>query len=229
MAMLCSASGAVLDNTDAKVIIAANGGSDLIYVPDHDVNRGSRLSHSGKQDYVGGMFGRQLAAFPARCRPAHQPGRQHQSADANHCAGVQDLCYRSEQPQTAVQIADSALQQQGMHGSLGRQHVQQHGCHRPDFKSHFVDISPVGNADIVPTLAEILGFQLSSSGDLKGRVISEALKGGPFAVFFEKVLHLSKAASGRSTAQFQRVGSRLYFDEACFVTPNPFHIFNPCH
>jgi len=25
------------------------------------------------------------------------------------------------------------------------------------------------------------------------------------------------------------VGSRLYFDEACFVKPNPFHFFNPCH
>ena len=101
----------------------------------------------------------------------------------------------------------------------------------PDFKSHFVDFSPVGNADIVPTLAQILGFELSSNGDLKGRVILEALKGGPFAVFFERQAFISpRAASGQSTAlEFQRVGSRLYFDEACFVKPNPFHFFNPCH
>ena len=33
---LIGASGQILDNTDAKVIVAANGGSDLIYVPDHN-------------------------------------------------------------------------------------------------------------------------------------------------------------------------------------------------
>ena len=119
---------------------------------------------------------------------------------------------------------------QGMHGSLGRDNTFNNmAAIGPDFKSHFVDFSPVGNADIVPTLAQILGFQLSSNGDLKGRVIVEALKGGPFAVFFERQALISqKAGSGQSTAlEFQRVGSRLYFDEACFVKPNPFHFFNP--
>ncbi len=135
--------------------------------------------------------------------------------------------------QTTVQIADSGLLQgQGMHARLGRDNTFNNmAAIGPDFKSHFVDISPVGNAAIVPTLAQILGFQLSSNGDLKGRVIAEALKGGPFAVLFEREAFISqRAASGQSTAlEFQRVGSRLYFDKACFVKPNPFNFFNPCH
>jgi hypothetical protein len=45
------------DGSDAKVIVAAYGGSDLIYVPDPDVSRvraiADFLTH---QDYVGGIF-----------------------------------------------------------------------------------------------------------------------------------------------------------------------------
>ena len=234
---LLGGSGAVLDNTDAKVIIAANGGSDLIYVPDHDVNTAKKIvAFLAKQDYVGGMFlddsfGRLPGTLPLSS--INLVGNTSLPTPTIALAFKTFATDPNNPLQTAVQIADSALQQgQGMHGSLGRDNTFNNmAAIGPDFKSHFVDISPVGNADIVPTLAEILGFHLSSSGDLKGRVISEALKGGPFAVFFEKQAFISqKAASGRSTAlEFQRVGSRLYFDEACFVTPNPFHIFNPCH
>jgi len=234
---LIGGSGNILDNTDAKVIIAANGGSDLIYVPDHDVNTAKKIiAFLAKQDYVGGMFlddsfGRLPGTLPLSSinlvgatglpTPTIALAFKTFATDPNNAL------------QTAVQIADSALQQgQGMHGSLGRDNTFNNmAAIGPDFKSHFVDFSPVGNADIVPTVAQILGFELSSNGDLRGRVIVEALKGGPFAVFFERQALISqKAGSGQSTAlEFQRVGSRLYFDEACFVKPNPFHIFNPCH
>jgi hypothetical protein len=234
---LLGGSGAVLDNTDAKVIIAANGGSDLIYVPDHDVNTAKKIvGFLAKQDYVGGMFlddsfGRLPGTLPLSS--INLVGNTSLPTPTIALAFKTFATDPRNPLQSAVQIADSALQQgQGMHGSLGRDNTFNNmAAIGPDFKNHFVDISPVGNADIVPTLAQILGFQLSSSGDLKGRVISEALKGGPFAVFFEKQAFISpRAATGRSTAlEFQRVGSRLYFDEACFVTPNPFHFFNPCH
>jgi hypothetical protein len=234
---LIGGSGNILDNTDAKVIVAANGGSDLIYVPDHDINTTKKIvAFLAQQDYVGGMFlddsfGRIPGTLPLSSinlvgatglpTPTIALAFKTFATDPNHPL------------QTAVQIADSGLQQgQGMHGSLGRDNTFNNmAAIGPDFKSHFVDFSPVGNADIVPTLAQILGFELSSNGDLKGRVILEALKGGPFAVFFERQAFISpRAASGQSTAlEFQRVGSRLYFDEACFLKPNPFHFFNPCH
>ena len=208
---LIGGSGNILDNTDAKVIIAANGGSDLIYVPDHDVNTAKKIiAFLAKQDYVGGMFlddsfGRLPGTLPLSSinlvgatglpTPTIALAFKTFATDPNNAL------------QTAVQIADSALQQgQGMHGSLGRDNTFNNmAAIGPDFKSHFVDFSPVSNADIVPTVAQILGFELSSNGDLRGRVIVEALKGGPFAVFFERQALISqKAGSGQSTAlEFQ--------------------------
>ena len=234
---LIGGSGNILDNTDAKVIVAANGGSDLIYVPDHDINTTKKIvAFLAQQDYVGGMFlddsfGRIPGTLPLSS--INLVGATGLPTPTIVLAFKTFATDPNNPLQTAVQIADSGLQQgQGMHGSLGRDNTFNNmTAIGPDFKSHFVDFSPVGNADIVPTLAQILGFELSSNGDLKGRVILEALKGGPFAVFFERQAFISpRAASGQSTAlEFQRVGSRLYFDEACFVKPNPFHFFNPCH
>src|SRR5262249_29219863 len=54
---LIGASGVILDNTDAKVIVAANGGSDLIYIPDHDAARLQQIvSFLATRDYVGAIF-----------------------------------------------------------------------------------------------------------------------------------------------------------------------------
>ena len=49
----------------------------------------------------------------------------------------------------------------------------------PDFKRGFVDRAPASNADIPLTLARILGLALPSRGKLRGRVLAEALAGGP--------------------------------------------------
>jgi hypothetical protein len=52
----------------------------------------------------------------------------------------------------------------------------------PDFKSGFSDPAPVGNADIAATIAQAAGLHLpESAGTLRGRVIAEALAGGPDA------------------------------------------------
>ena len=54
---LIGASGRILDVTDAKVIVAANGGSDLIYVPDHDKKRVQQIvAFLSKADYVGAIL-----------------------------------------------------------------------------------------------------------------------------------------------------------------------------
>ena len=167
------------------MIIAANGGSDLIYVPDHDVNTAKKIvAFLAKQDYVGGMFlddsfGRLPGTLPLSS--INLVGDTGLPTPTIALAFKTFATDPSNPLQTAVQIADSRLQQgQGMHGSLGRDNTFNNmAAIGPDFKSHFVDISPVGNADIVPTLAKILGFHLSSSGDLKGRVISRSTQGRP--------------------------------------------------
>ena len=84
-----------------------------------------------------------------------------------------------------VEIADYVLQQgQGMHGSFGRGNTFNFmAAIGPDFKKQFVDQAPISNADIAPTFAQILGFDIASKGELKGRVLREALAGGPPSSF----------------------------------------------
>ena len=68
---------------------------------------------------------------------------------------------------TGVQITDYMLQHgQGMHGSFGRANTFQFmAAMGPDFKKQFVDQAPVSNADIAPTLAKILGFDIAAKAN----------------------------------------------------------------
>jgi hypothetical protein len=83
-----------------------------------------------------------------------------------------------------------------------------------------VDFSPVSNADITPTLAAILGFDMPSHGELQGRVLREALRGGPAFVPFIPHVAVSRPSqsAGRTIMLSQTVGDVPYFDAACFDT-----------
>src|SRR3974390_3239627 len=94
---------------------------------------------------------------------------------ARDCHTVIELC--------AVEIADTGLQTgQGMHGSFSRADTRNFmAAIGPDFKVHFFDRLPVANTDIAPTLAHVLGLDLSGGsapGKLTGRVLGEAVAGG---------------------------------------------------
>jgi hypothetical protein len=89
----------------------------------------------------------------------------------------------------------------------------------PDFKSQFVDLSPISNADIAPTFAQILGFDMASKGALKGRVLREALADGPASISAQRrTIASTSAANGmRTVLSYQETGKQVYFDEACFT------------
>jgi hypothetical protein len=90
----------------------------------------------------------------------------------------------------------------------------------PDFKKRFVSQTPVSNADVQPTLAHVMKMKIPSLGALRGRVITEALVGGPAAARVVREVARSRPASnGYSTVLMYQVAERrLYFDEACFTT-----------
>ncbi len=119
-----------------------------------------------------------------------------------------------------VEIADYVLQHgQGMHGSFGRGNTFNFmAAIGPDFKKQFVDRAPISNADIAPTLARILGLDVASKGELKGRVLQEALAGGPPSVSFQRRTAISDgAANGKKTILiYQQLAKQVYFDQACF-------------
>jgi hypothetical protein len=133
---------------------------------------------------------------------------------------------------SGVQITDYVLQQgQGMHGSFGRANTFQFmAAIGPDFKKQFVDQAPVSNGDIAPTLAQILGLDMASKGELKGRVLREALVGGPPSVSFEHRRAISEsAANGRTTIlMYQQLAKHVYFDQACFKDAAAAEAQNTC-
>jgi len=222
---LIGASGQILDNTDAKVVVAANGGSDLIYIPDHDYGRLQQVvSFLTQQDYVGGIFvDDAFGAIPGTL-PLSAINLVGSSVLPRPAIALNFKTFYTESKglQSAVQIADSGLQEgQGMHGSLGRDNTFNNmAAMGPDFKRYFVDKSPVSNADIAPTLAAVMGLQLPANGKLVGRVLQEALRGGPQRVPFERHATVSDGGKGKSTALFyQTAGEQLYLDAACFGGP----------
>jgi arylsulfatase A-like enzyme len=123
--------------------------------------------------------------------------------------------------QSAAQISDTTLQEgQGMHGGFGRdQTFNNMAAMGPDFKSGFVDETPMGNIDIVPTLAKILGIDMPSVGGLKGRVLEEALAHGDVAKAGEiKNLISATAQNGmRTVLEYQEAQGVQYYDRACLV------------
>jgi hypothetical protein len=120
----------------------------------------------------------------------------------------------------AVTLCDTALQEgQGMHGSFNRADTL--NCMTafgPDFKQHFVDPAPVSNVDLAKTFAQILQLDLPVHGRLVGRILSEALQGGPDNVAFEtKSIESEPAGNGQVTKlNYQLVGKTKYFDTAGF-------------
>lgn len=211
-------------------MVAANGGSDFIYVPEGPQARDTvkRIyAQLVQQPYVGALFVNDefrkdgdkdfAGSLPMSAvnligagglpRPAIVVG--FRSFVAKGCSLGEQLC--------AAEIADTGLQTgQGMHGSFSRADTRNFmAAIGPDFKKAYVDHAPVANYDVAPTLAHILGISLSGPGTLKGRVAHEALVGGKEAKVEKTIIRSEKAANGFHTIlNQQEVDGTKYFDAA---------------
>jgi hypothetical protein len=214
-----------VDGGDARLIVAANGGSDLIYVPDGNAEMLARVvERLLTYDYVSGVFvddkyGPQPGTLPLSAINLVGSSKVPRPA----IVVAFSVFHRNPaDPQTAAQIADASLQEgQGMHGGFGRDSTYNYmAASGPDFKQRFVDPLPAGNMDIAPTLAHLLGIEIAR-GPLVGRVLSEALNAGaPAAVGVAHYLR-STAANGKQTLLiYQEQNGVRYLDKGCFVTPS---------
>ena len=221
---LIGGDGFINDSTDAKVIVAANGGSDLIYLPDHDSARLRQVvDFLVAQDYVSGLF--------VNSRYGAVPGALT-LADVNLEGATPlptpDLVINfrsfSMDPKSAllsaVTICDTTLQEgQGMHGSFNRADTFNNmAAYGPDFKQGYQDKAPVGNTDVALTIASILKLEIPHKGNLLGRVLKEALLNGPDTVQSTDTKKASTPANnGKQTVVLlQKVGDTSYFDAAGF-------------
>lgn len=211
------------DGSDARVIVAANGGSDLIYVPDGNLTTVRRIVTAlFALDYVSGVFvDDSYGALPGTL-PLSAIGL-HGSSKVPRPAVVVALKVFYLNPadlQTAIQVSDTVLQEgQGMHGGFGRDSTFNNmAAIGPDFKTSTVDDAAAGNIDIAPTIAHVLGLPWTTKG-ITGRVLTEALAGGPASRSAPSLQYLrSTVVNGQQTLLIyqERDGVR-YLTAGCLV------------
>jgi hypothetical protein len=220
------AGNGVLGQDPAKpdVVIATNGGSDLIYLPKQDKKLADRAVKALlEQDYVSGLFvDDKLGRFPGTL-PMSQLNLKGKAATPTPSIVVNFRSWSSgcdEPTNCSVQIADTVLRQgQGMHGSMSRGDTLNFmAAIGPDFKSGYVDPLPVSNADVGMTIVQLLDLRQTNAGGLTGRVLSEALPNGIVPKMADGTITSKPAANGLQTViKFQRVLSTRYFDVAGFA------------
>lgn len=224
--------GSGLIGSDAAapdVVVAANGGSDLVYLPkDNARELGARVVRALlAQDYVSGLFVDEdrLGSVPGAL-PLSAIGLKGSALTpvpaivVNFASTVVAGCRFPEPALCAAEVADTPLQQgQGMHGSFSRADTWNFmAAAGPDFRKGYVDKLPASNADIGMTLAHLLQLDIPAKGKLTGRVLGESLVGGVSGKVSTRTLASAPAVNGLKTVLKQQVvGETVYSDAAGFA------------
>ena len=161
------------------IVVAANAGSDYLFVPDGDPNtvKAAVVSLQNRLQFgaifVSDKYGDVTGTLPMSLINTENPvtGRGPDiivslTFDENVVvAGRSGISYAS------------SVNRRGDHGSFSPTdtHISMM-AHGPDFKSGLYDTLPTANVDIAPTIARILAFNMPG---VQGRVLEEALQGGP--------------------------------------------------
>ena len=161
------------------VVVAANAGSDYLFVPDRNietvkaavVSLQSRLQFGAI--FVSDKYGEIAGTLPMSLIKTENSGSGRApdiivsfSYDENVAvAGRSGVSYAS------------SINRRGDHGSFSPTdtHISLIAS-GPDFQSGLYDTLPTSNVDIVPTVARILQLSMPA---VQGRVLEEALQGGP--------------------------------------------------
>jgi len=209
------------DPANPLVVVAANGGSDLVYLPKPDKALAAKLVKIlAAQDYVSGLF------VDSRLGPI--PGTLPLSAIALEGSAMTPMPAIAVNFRTfstgcadattcGVEVADTGLQQgQGMHGSFSRADTRNiMGAMGPGFRPGFVDPAPASNADLGKTIAALMGLKMTDKGKLLGRVLTEAMPNGAAVSYRSLLLKSPPDENGVMTVlKYQVVGSARYFDAA---------------
>jgi hypothetical protein len=158
------------DKAKPDVVVAANGGSDLVYLPTGDKALARRVVDIlAAQDYVSGLFvSDELGPIPGTL-PISAIDLKGSAVTPLPAIVVNFRTFSTgcADPFTCtVEVADTVLQQgQGMHGTFSRTDTLIiGGAVGPDFREGFVDPAPTSNADIGRTMAAILGLRIRDTG-----------------------------------------------------------------
>ena len=209
------------DPTHRMVVVAANGGSDLVYLPTGDRALAAKIVAAlSEQDYISGLFvddslGRVPGTLPLSAIALKGTAVTPTPAIAINFRTFSLGC--ADPTTCGVEVADTGLQQgQGMHGSFSRADTRNiMGAAGPSFREHFEDAAPASNADIGKTIAQLLALNIPAKGKLVGRELTEAMPNGAMPNSHATLLRSEPDTAGHVTVVLtQTVGETVYFDAA---------------
>jgi hypothetical protein len=213
-ALVAAGLKAARDSTD--VILASSGQAVALHVEGRDPERVARLARFvSAQDWGGVVFTREPVegAFPLDL------------IQVNHRGRGPDLLFTflwtSEPNRFGVRGTDLACV-----GAGGSPYASDHGSMSPwnvrntflawgaGVKQGVTVAAPAGNVDVTPTALALLG--LDGEAGLDGRVLTEALEGGPDPeqVAVECRVHTVAAGGYRAALQISTVDGRRYVDKS---------------
>ncbi|MHC2105399.1 alkaline phosphatase family protein [Methylobacterium sp. CM6246] len=209
------------DPAKPDVVVAANGGSDLVYVPNGDTALARQVVAAlSRQDYVSGLFvSDALGAIPGTL-PLSAIALDGSALTPMPAIVVNFRRFTTGcvDPTTCgVEVSDTTLQQgQGMHGSFARSDTRNAmGAVGPSFRGGLDSDIPASNADLGKTIAQILNLDISDKGKLVGRVLTEAMVNGARPTAQTHTRRSEPDAAGIVTVlNYQTVGETRYFDAA---------------
>ena len=159
------------------VVVAANGGSDYLYVPSHDPALIQRIVGilQAREEYgaifVDSRYGNIPGTFTMKDANLENAARKGN--------GAPDIVVSFNWDETATIQGKAGIEfestggQRGMHGSFGITDVHNTlVANGPSFQKGLVYSDPSGNVDVAPTVAWILGLLM---GQADGRILNGAL------------------------------------------------------
>jgi len=205
------------------VVVAPNGGAVLFYTPPGDLETAKRLAAwlmaqpwcgaLTASDAVAGIPGTLSASLVGNQGPrAPELTMSFRWESGDNEAGYPGTVYSTYGEPGA-----------GQHGSMSRHEMNNIlFAGGPSFKSNLRSEIPSGNLDLAPTILRILG--ISGGGDMHGRVLEEALEGGPSGngIDWNSEVHYAEFSLGeemyRQQIKVSTVAGASYVDEGNRVT-----------
>jgi arylsulfatase A-like enzyme len=161
------------------VVVAANAGSDYLFVPDSnpDVVKAAVASLQSRQQFgaifVSDRYGEIAGTLPMSLINT-EPKVTGRAPDIMVSFNYDETVAVAGKP--GISYA-SSVNRRGDHGSFSPTDTRISLLARgPDFKAGLYDTLPTANIDIAPTVAHILKLDMP---EVQGRVLEEALQGGP--------------------------------------------------
>jgi predicted AlkP superfamily pyrophosphatase or phosphodiesterase len=208
----------------ADVVLASSGQAIALYVAGHDAGRIARLARFVQSQDWGGVV------FTA----GRGPGDAHGVVEGTFSLELIHAAERERGPDLIVTFPwGSEPNAFGVPGSDrahvgagGTLYVSDHGSMSPwnvrntlfawgaGFKTRTTVRAPAGNVDVAPTILRLLG--IAEADGLDGRVLAEALAGGPDPeqLAVETVVHTVEAGAYRAALQLSHVDGRRYVDKS---------------